>query len=280
MNATRFLVPVLGCFVVASCATTTPATNTSLADAHTSIEQLAAQPDAAQTAGKPLQDARDLMAQADAAAAAHKSDEAVAHLAYLAQRQADLGEATLAEAHARDQVAKSEAERNRILLEARERDVAAANQKAADAQQQAADAQQQLADLQAKQTERGMVMTLGDVLFDTGKDTLKSGAELNIDRLSKYLLASPGTKIIVEGHTDNRGSVEYNEDLSNRRAQAVAKALESRGVSPDRVEAVGRGESYPVASNGDAAGRQQNRRVEIVFSNPQGQFQPGAERSS
>lgn len=265
--------------LLAACATT-PSTNTSLADARASIEQLAAQPDAAQTAGKPLQDARDLMAQADKAAADHKSEAVVSHLAYLAQRQADLGEATLSEAHARDQVTKAEAERNRILLEARERDVATANQKASEAQQQAVAAQQELAQMQAKQTQRGMVMTLGDVLFDTGKDTLKPGAELNLDRLSKYMQENPGTKIIVEGHTDNRGSDEYNEDLSNRRAQAVAKALESRGISADRIQAVGRGKNYPVASNENEAGRQQNRRVEIVFSNAQGQFMPGAERSS
>lgn len=270
MKATRFA--ILCCAVLAGCATS-PSADTSLSDARASIERLAAQPDAAQTAGKPLQDARDIMAQADAAAAHHKSSAVVSHLAYLAHRQADLGEATLMEAHAHDQVAKAEAERNRILLEARERDVAAANQKAAEAQQQ-------LQELQARQTDRGMVMTLGDVLFDTGKDTLKPGAELNIDRLSKYLQGSPETKIIVEGHTDNRGSEEYNEDLSNRRAQAVAKALESHGISADRIEAVGRGKNYPVASNEDSAGRQQNRRVEIVFSNAQGQFMRGAERSS
>lgn len=271
MKATRLI--VLCSALLAACASNTPSTNTSLADARASIEQLAAQPDAAQKAGKPLQDARDLMAQADAAAGNHKSEVVVAHLAYLAQRQADLGEAMLTEMHAHEQVAQAEAERNRILLEARDRQVAEANQKAAEAQQQ-------LQQLQAKQTDRGMVMTLGDVLFDTGKDTLKPGAELNIDRLSKYLQGSPGTKIIVEGHTDNRGSEEYNEDLSNRRAQAVAKALESRGISTDRIEAVGRGKNYPVASNDDAAGRQQNRRVEIVFSNPEGQFQPGAQRSA
>ena len=272
MKVTRITFPCCAA-LLAACATTTPTTDTSLADARAAIEQLAAQPDASQRAGKPLQDARDIMAQADEAAAHHKSNAEVAHLAYLARRQADLGEATLSESHAREQVSKAEGERNQILLQARERDVAVANQKTEQAQQE-------LRDLQAKQTDRGMVMTLGDVLFDTGKDSLKPGAELNIDRLSKYLQESPGTKIIVEGHTDDRGSAEYNEDLSNRRAQAVAKALESRGVSADRIEAVGRGKNYPVASNEDAAGRQQNRRVEIVFSNPQGQFQPGAERAA
>lgn len=271
MKLTRLAIPC--CAVLAAACATSPATDASLAEARGAIEQLAAQPDAAQKAGKQLQDARDIMAQADLAAAHHKPGAEVTHLAYLAKRQADLGQATLAEAHAQAQVTQAEAERNRILLEARDRDVAAANAKAAQAQQE-------LQQMQAKQTARGMVLTLGDVLFDTGKDSLKPGAELNLDRLSKYLQESPGTKIIVEGHTDNRGSDEYNEELSNRRAQSVAKALETRGISADRIQAVGRGKNYPVASNANPAGRQQNRRVEIVFSNQQGQFMPGAERSS
>lgn len=271
MKPTRFLVPC--CAALAAACATSPATDASLAEARGAIEQLAAQPDAAQRAGKQLQDARDILAQADLAAAHHKSGAEVAHLAYLAKRQADLGQATLAEAHARAQVAQAEAERNRILLEARDRDVAAANARAAQARQE-------MQEMQAKQTDRGMVLTLGDVLFDTGKDSLKPGAALNIDRLAKYLQESPGTKIIVEGHTDDRGSDQYNEELSNRRAQSVAQALESRGVDSDRIQAIGRGEDYPVASNANPAGRQQNRRVEIVFSNPQGQFMPGAERSS
>jgi outer membrane protein OmpA-like peptidoglycan-associated protein len=283
MNLMRLAGLGLGAFLVA-CATT-PATSNALTDAHTAVQQLSEQPDAAQTAGKPLQDARDTLAQADAAAAAHKSNADVEHLAYVARRQADLGEAMLAEAQARNQVSKADAERSRILLEARDREVAqakqqadAAQQQANTAQQQAADAQQQLADMEAKKTERGMVVTLSDVLFDTGQDTLKPGADLNLDRLSKYLEGSPGTKIIVEGHTDSRGSDAYNDALSNRRAQSVAEALESHGVSADRIDAVGRGKHYPVASNDTAVGRQENRRVEIVFSDAKGQFPPGAER--
>ena len=258
--------------LLAACATTPPP-NDNLAEAHAAVQNLSAQPDAAQSAGKPLQDARDLLAQAEAASLAHKSSDEVAHLAYMAKRQADLGEAMLAEARARAQASNAAAERNRIVLEARDREVAEAKQKADDAQQQ-------LADLAAKKTDRGMVITLGDVLFDTGKDTLKSGAAVNLDRLSKYLESSPGTKIIVEGHTDSRGSDDYNDALSQRRAQSVAGVLENQGISADRISTVGRGKRYPVASNDTPAGRQQNRRVEIVFSDAQGQFPPAAERAS
>ena len=88
-----------------------------------------------------------------------------------------------------------------------------------------------------------------------------------------------GTKVMIEGHTDSRGSDEYNEELSQRRAQAVEDALAFRGVDRDRVEAVGKGEGFPVASNDTRAGRQQNRRVEIVFSDQAGRFASGANAS-
>ena len=152
---------------------------------------------------------------------------------------------------------------------------AARAEEAASAQQQAQSAQQQLAELQAKQTERGMVLTLSDVLFDTAAATLKPGAASAIDRLAKYLEQNQESRVIIEGHTDSRGSEAYNEDLSQRRAQAVADELVTRGISSDRLEVIGRGEGFPVANNGTDAGRQQNRRVEIVFSDQAGKFAPG-----
>ena len=277
--------------VLAGCATA-PQRNATLDDAHVAVQKLSAEPNAAQTASKQLQDARDALAQADSAAAAHKPAEEVTHLAYLARRQAELGEAVLAEAHAREQIAQGEANRNRELLEAREREVTSAKQETREAMASAADAQaraaaakeaeemarKQLGELQAKQTERGLVLTLGNVLFDTAKDTLKPGADLILDRLARFLQGSPGTKIIVEGHTDSVGSDEYNQTLSSRRAQSVTGGLESRGISGDRIQPVGRGKRYPVASNDTPEGRQQNRRVEIVFSDTHGQFTQGAER--
>jgi outer membrane protein OmpA-like peptidoglycan-associated protein len=114
------------------------------------------------------------------------------------------------------------------------------------------------------------------VLFDTGKATLKAGADLALNRLSDFMKQNPDTRIIVEGHTDSRGSDEYNRELSQARAQSVSDALASRGVASDRVQVVGRGEGYPVASNDTTAGRQQNRRVEIIFSDQKGQFAQGA----
>ena len=294
-----FTVAGLGLIAALAGCATTPQRNSALDDAHVAVAKLAEEPGAAQIASKQLQDARDALAQADSAATTHQRPEEVTHFAYLARRQAELGEATLAEARARAQVAQGEANRNRLLLEAREREVGAAREQTREAQAGAAAAQAgaaaaeagaaaareseeraraQLRELQAKQTERGLVLTLGNVLFDTARATLKPGADLVLDRLGSFLQGSPGTKIIVEGHTDSRGSDEYNQQLSHDRARSVLEGLESRGIGADRIQAVGRGKRYPTASNDTPEGRQQNRRVEIVFSDTRGQFAQGAER--
>jgi len=166
--------------------------------------------------------------------------------------------------------------------EAREREAQAARSEAETAkntaqasQSQLANARQELQDLQAKQTQRGMVVTLSDVLFDTGRATLKPGADRALDRLAQYLKDNPNVRVLIEGHTDSRGSSAYNEELSQRRAQAVAEALSERGVPGDRYVAKGLGKEYPVASNSTAAGQQQNRRVEIVLSDESGRFAQG-----
>jgi len=128
--------------------------------------------------------------------------------------------------------------------------------------------EKELADLNAKKTDRGSVITLSDVLFDTNKATLKPGAVPAIDRLTTFLKDAPDRGIQIEGHTDNVGADEYNQDLSQRRAEAVRQALVSRGIASDRISATGKGESLPIASNDSAGGRQQNRRVEIIIDNP------------
>ena len=191
----------------------------------------------------------------------------VDHFAYLARRRAEAGQARVQEALAKQQLAAAQSDRNAILLAARARE-------ADIVKSQLAATQQQLADLQAKKTDRGMVVTLGDVLFDSGQATLKPGANLVLDRLATFMSQNPQTKVRIEGHTDNTGSAEFNQALSQRRADAVAVALEDHGLDSDRVRAIGRGQEFPVASNSSAAGRQQNRRVEIVFSDSAGEFAP------
>jgi outer membrane protein OmpA-like peptidoglycan-associated protein len=254
-----------------------------LEQARAEVESLAQDPMASQAAAQDLEQARGALQRANEALADKRPVEEIAHHAYVAERHAEIGKARIDEMQSRQQIAQGEAERNRVLLEARESEAQAQAQRAQQAQQAAMTAQEQLeaarrelSDLQAKQTERGMVLTLGDVLFDTNKSTLKPGAMESLDRLANYLSQNDGTRIIIEGHTDAQGSETYNEELSRRRAQAVADALVTRGVPSSRFEVIGRGETTPVANNASAAGRQQNRRVEIAFSDQSGQFAQGA----
>jgi outer membrane protein OmpA-like peptidoglycan-associated protein len=261
--------------VLAACASA-PQRSEQLDQARAQIQTLSQDPLAQQAAGRDLEAARKSLQQAEIALQQKQPLATVDHLAYLARRHAEAGEARVSEAHSRQEVARAQEDRNKILMDARSREAQNAQAQSQSAQAQLASAQQQLADLQAKKTDRGMVVTLGDVLFDTGQATLKPGANLALNRLAIFLSANPQTKIIVEGHTDSRGSDEYNEVLSERRARAVATELMSRGISTDQLQTLGRGKGYPVASNDTPEGRQQNRRVEIVFSDASGRFAQGA----
>ena len=121
--------------------------------------------------------------------------------------------------------------------------------------------------MKAKQTDRGQVVTFGDVLFDTGKADLKYGSQRQFQQLADFLNDNPERKVRVEGFTDDVGSEGTNQRLSERRAASVARALTKLGVDPQRIFTQGYGEEYAVADNGNAAGRQQNRRVEVIVSN-------------
>jgi len=267
---------------IAACASP-PQRSEQVEQARTEIQTLSQDPLAQQAASGDLEAARKSLQQAELALQQKQPPTVVDHYAYLAKRHAQAGEARAAEAHSRQEIARANQERDQIILQARNRDAAnaqasaeAAKNQAAAAQAQLASAQQQLADLQAKQTDRGVVVTLGDVLFDTGKSTLKPGAMSSINRLANFLSQNPNTKVLIEGHTDSVGSDDYNIGLSERRARAVATELESRGIADSQIQTLGRGKDMPVASNDTAAGRQQNRRVEIVFSDASGRFAQGA----
>jgi len=143
-------------------------------------------------------------------------------------------------------------------------------------QQQALIAQQemQLKELKAKKTERGLVITLGDVLFSTNKAQLKSGGMRNVQKLADFLKQYPQRKVLVEGFTDSTGSDSLNQELSERRANAVRTALVDMGISSDRINTRGYGKALPIADNDTAASRQLNRRVEIVLSDENGNIAP------
>jgi outer membrane protein OmpA-like peptidoglycan-associated protein len=282
MKFTTLSVSAIASAVLLAACASTPKTVPELDQAHADVEALAGDPLVQQAASEELSNARKSLESADVAMKKHDRED-VLHYSYLASQQAQSGQERISAQRAKEEVAKGEAERNRVLLETRTREAEAAKaaavaqaQQAQAAKQEADVAQRQLADLQAKQTDRGMVLTLGDVLFDTAASTLKPGATSILDRVAAFMKDNEGSKVIVEGHTDSRGSAEYNQQLSERRAAAVADALSFRGIDRSRVEAVGRGKELPVASNDTAAGQQQNRRVELIFSDASGRFASGA----
>ena len=163
-------------------------------------------------------------------------------------------------------VARAESAEQKVAASSARSDADAALLAANASQQQAAELQRQLEILQARPTDRGLVLTLGDTLFATGRAEIKSGATANLDRLTAFLNEYPKRTAAIEGYTDSMGSEEMNQSLSERRADAVKNYLVGQGVGSARLTSTGRGENSPVADNESAAGRQQNRRVEVVIS--------------
>jgi outer membrane protein OmpA-like peptidoglycan-associated protein len=171
---------------------------------------------------------------------------------------------TKAEADAREAKAKAETE----ALRAREE---AARAEAEQARQAAEALRAQLLEqfnriLDTRDTPRGLVVNMADVLFDTGRFDLRPIAREKLARLSGIVLAHPGLNLDIGGHTDSTGSDEFNQNLSEQRADSVQKYLIEQGLPDSSLTAAGFGKSMPVADNGTAAGRQQNRRVEIIVS--------------
>ena len=210
-------------------------------------------------------------------------DQALAdYRVYLADRKIDIARAVAQARFAGEQRRSIIAERTKIRLASRTREADRADARAAIARsderaqtramassaQQTADMQRQIDALQAKATDRGLVLTLGDVLFASGRATLKAGATGHLDRLAAFLNRYPTRTAAIEGYTDDVGTEAYNQDLSERRADAVRSFLTGHGVDTTRLSASGGGESDPVADNRTAGGRQQNRRVEVVISDP------------
>ena len=277
-----------------------PSQNTVLSDAHRSFDQASSNGQVTQYAQAELGRARESLSRADKAWSDRVDDSEVNHLAYLAQQRTQVAMNVAAQraADARVQTASAERERLRADIRTRQAEVAQRNAQTAQAQAQNAQAQAQfaqtqaqnaqalaateaeranrlqreLAELAAKPTDHGLVVMLQDVLFDTGRATLKEGAQARLDQLAVVLRNHPERRILVEGFTDSVGSSDSNLELSRARSESVRSALTARGVSADRIDTRGFGEARPVASNSTQAGRQQNRRVEVVFSDERGQF--------
>ena len=281
MNA-RILTGMGLALALGACATM-PQPNAALETARAAVQTAEADPNVNKFAPLDLDRARKALSIAEDASLHHKDAE-VDQPAYLATQNARLAQAHAAAKADDARVAAGQIERDQIMLAARTHEADNAKQSAANARaaadvalnqrdqaaEETARVQAELDALKATPTPRGMVMTLGDVLFDTGRAELKSGATRKIDQLAQFLMEHPDRRVQIEGFTDSVGTDSYNEDLSQRRADAVKAALINRGIEPSRIGTEGYGKAYPVANNNDSGGRQLNRRVEVVIGGSNG----------
>jgi outer membrane protein OmpA-like peptidoglycan-associated protein len=273
--------------VLAAACSSTPTTTSRLDEAR--ADYIAAQNNPAVPANAPLEfkAASEALDKANAAAARRESLDTIDQLAYVAKQKIatarEVAKTKSAEAASADtarqrdqlQLAERTQEANQARMSAEQ---AKAQADAARAQAEAATntanavtarnaaLEQQLADLNAKQTDRGIVITFSDVLFNVDRAELSADGMRVAQKLADILAQDPQGVVMVEGFTDSTGSPSHNLELSQRRAESVRNALMGMGVSSNRIATRGYGAAYPVASNDNAGNRQLNRRVEIVLS--------------
>lgn len=280
--------------LMGACATnTTPPQE--LVSARTAVRSAEADPLVLSRAPQELKRATDALQRANELNAKGESLAEISTAAYVAQRHAEAAKSMAAAAQNEENIRQAQLERERVRADARDADARRAEAQAASAQALAANAQsvastaraeaanaqaaavstaqrnaeleQQLAELKASKTDRGMLVTLGDVLFEFGRADIKPSARDAMAKLAAYLQQHPERRILIEGFTDSVGSESANLTLSQRRADAVAAALVALGISPTRIGTRGYGEDYPVAENTTDTNRALNRRVEVYISN-------------
>lgn len=224
-----------------------------MADRKVEIAMAKASTRSAEAQRASLSQARD-----DARLAARTSEADKAH------RQATLAQSKADEAQRQTEIAQSAADAARASAA-----VAAENtaRDAAEAARNADKLQKQIDVLKAEATDRGLVLTLGNTLFATGRSDLKQGGTASLDKLVVFLNDYPDRTVAVEGHTDDVGGAGMNQTLSLHRAESVRSYLVQQGIFSGRLTAEGLGESQPIADNLSPSGRQQNRRVEVIIKN-------------
>jgi outer membrane protein OmpA-like peptidoglycan-associated protein len=294
------VVAVLPLVLAAGCASSDAkrAARAQLERAEAAYRQAQADPSVQTYAPLRLMDAEKAL---QAALQAKDSDDK-AHLGYLAERRAQLASVMGATAKTEQSMQQLRQETADVLLQNRDRELTvarretdvktreaeqarrAAEARARDAEARARELEQgrrqtdeidskaaalanELQNLKAQRTDRGVVLTIGDVLFAAGKVQVGPGAQRSVDKLADFLKAYPKRNVLIEGHSDNLGHEEYNLRLSQQRAEAVRDLLVARGVAAQRIRTKGYGSKFPVVDNDTAAGRQQNRRVEVIVLN-------------
>lgn len=248
--------------LMAGCASA-PQDNEKVDEAKAAYEEIRNDPNVARSGDRQLRNARDQLSRAESLLAEGEDIIEIEHAAYLANRHAQIANEQGRRADLQEQIDSAEERRKELELQM-------SASEAEQARRETEELRRQMEAMQAEQTDRGMVLTLGDVLFDLNRAELKSSGEDTVERLAEFMSEYEERRVRVEGYTDSTGEASYNQDLSERRAEAVRDALMDMGISRDRIETKGFGEEYPVASNDSSAGRQQNRRVEIVISDKDG----------
>ena len=277
-----------------------PRTTSLLDQTRVDYRALQNNPSVARYAPLEMKQAGEAMDQANAASDHSDSAEKIDKLAYLAKQKIALTQEAATQKSAEAEIATSTKERDQMRLAQRtneadkaKADTQQANQVAQaaldeaaaagrrtdeaqranqEAQARAAQLEAQLADLSAKKTERGIVITLGDVLFAVDVARLNPDGMRTAQKLADVLTQNPTRTVLIEGYTDSTGTAPHNQDLSERRAGAVRSALQDMGVAGGRVTVRGYGQSNPVASNDTQQSRQLNRRVEILLSGDDGKL--------
>lgn len=307
MKKTYFTPALLAIAVLVGACSSMPKTTSLLDQARADYQVAQSSPKVASYAQLEMKQAGEALERANAAASKKDSAEEIDKLAYLAKQKIALTQEVAKQKSAEADVAKAGKERDQLRLDQRtneanqakqsaeqsrlaaqvaqsdaaiaqsktqlaQSDAAAAQSKMQEAQERTAKLEAQLADLTAKKTDRGMVITLSDVLFGTDQARLNQDGMRTAQKLADVLLQNPQLTVLVEGFTDSTGTASHNQELSERRATAVRSALQEMGVTRDRVAIRGYGEAYPVVANDTKENRQLNRRVEIVISDVSGRI--------
>ncbi|MGV8916631.1 MAG: OmpA family protein [Pseudomonas sp.] len=232
--------------------------------ASSDFQKVKEDPNVLRGAPKDVIRAGESLARADRLSNYWGSREDVIHYAYLSRRYSEIAREHTQLMLNQEQLAKTEMERQRLQLALREA-------KLSSVQQQGKWLEEQMVAL-ATQTDRGLVMTLGDVLFDTGEAELNNSANRAVLKLVQFLQFNPKRTIRIEGYTDNTGDKQENLKLSHARAQSVADVLADLGIDESRIQVEGYGDEFPIEANASERGRAKNRRVEIVFSDEKGRL--------
>ena len=276
IKPTRTAFLVAGFFLLSACATAPKPPEVPL-DSRVKLTALQSNPQLATRAPVEMKAAEEAV---KAAEAPRPDGEYATHLVLLADQKVEIARARAQSRQYEDQrnalseqserarldARTLEADRSRSDARSARADAASARDEVAASRAARLDLERQIAELNARETDRGLVVTLGDLLFATGKSDLTGGAGPNLDKLAAFLGEYPDRTVLIEGHTDSVGSQESNYFLSQRRAESVRSYLVSRGVQANRLTTAGLGQGSPVASNDTATGRQQNRRVEVIIS--------------